>query len=317
MANKEHLLRALKSEAQNIYSNIEEIEVYFNRTTQNQFKQYEPNLRSVKTIIRLEKPAKRELKKIMSLDGDVFASKLRLFMDTIFKNLYDALYTIFLLTAEQRRTMTKKEQTGDNPLSFIGTNYLLLTLSQREIKELINKYHVSNYKAARELIVDETSPVFNTDSMIYCEYGSRFDRIREITQVIIDRAPDTIKEERVILEQQISEIIKNAIKHGNKNNPRKKVKIWYVYEPNHMRIIVEDEGSGFSNLSAWNEFNRKRNKAIDTRDIDAMMELVSWKGPTSTDEDGGNALIAALEYWDSSLVYNNKKNKVAAVKYFY
>ena len=35
----------------------------------------------------------------------------------------------------------------------------------------------------------------------------------------------------------------------------------------------------------------------------------------SEDDDGGNALFAAVEFWDSGLIYNNKRNKVAALKY--
>ena len=67
-------------------------------------------------------------------------------------------------------------------------------------------------------------------------------------------APLEIKEIN-LLEQQISEIIKNAVKHGNKCDQNKKVHVWYSFSPTHAHLIVEDEGEGFKDLEKW---KRKR-----------------------------------------------------------
>jgi serine/threonine-protein kinase RsbW len=43
----------------------------------------------------------------------------------------------------------------------------------------------------------------------------------------------------------VTEIIMNAIVHGNKENPGKKVRIYVEHDENVMRIVVTDEGEGF------------------------------------------------------------------------
>jgi len=49
----------------------------------------------------------------------------------------------------------------------------------------------------------------------------------------------------------LTEIIMNAIVHGNKENPQKKVRVYVEYDDKVMRIAVTDEGEGFEieNLS--------------------------------------------------------------------
>ena len=39
-------------------------------------------------------------------------------------------------------------------------------------------------------------------------------------------------------------------------------------------------------------------------------------GPSSDEEDGGNSLIAALEYWNGGMIFNDTKNKVGVVRWF-
>ena len=41
---------------------------------------------------------------------------------------------------------------------------------------------------------------------------------------------------------------------------------------------------------------------------------VSFRTMKSDDQDGGNALFAALEYWNGGFVYNGKRNAVAMLK---
>ncbi|THB62818.1 MAG: ATP-binding protein, partial [Spirochaetaceae bacterium] len=78
----------------------------------------------------------------------------------------------------------------------------------------------------KEIKIDEKSPLFDTKNMFYKEFPSDFRQIRYFTLLVVQKAPPAIKELN-LLEQQISEIIKNAVKHGNKNDPNKKVKVWY------------------------------------------------------------------------------------------
>lgn len=133
--------------------------------------------------------------------------------------------------------------------------------------------------------------------------------------LVVQKAPAEIKEIN-LLEQQISELIKNAVKHGNKKDPAKKIRVWASFSKNHARVIVEDEGEGFKQVEQWNEFNMKRNHCFETGDFDEIEKYFSYRTENSTDEDGGNALFAAVEYWDGGVVFNNKKNAVAVLKEF-
>lgn len=46
------------------------------------------------------------------------------------------------------------------------------------------------------------------------------------------------------------------------------------------------------------------------------MSYVSWRTERSDTYDGGNALFAALEYWNLGVVYSNARNAVAVGKTF-
>lgn len=168
---------------------------------------------------------------------------------------------------------------------------------------------------AKQIRVDENSPLFDKTGMLHKEFPSDFRQIRYFTLLIVQTAPPDIKEIN-LLEQQISEIIKNAVKHGNKCDPEKKVRVWYSFSPEHAHIIVEDEGEGFKDLEKWNAFNRDRQKCLEGEDFEALVEYVSFRGASADDNDGGNALFAALEYWNGGFVFNQRRNCVAMLKRF-
>jgi len=165
----------------------------------------------------------------------------------------------------------------------------------------------------KEIAVDENSPLFDRTGMLHKEFPSDFRQIRYFTLLIVQSAPPEIKEIN-LLEQQISEIIKNAVKHGNKCDPEKKVRVWYSFSPEHAHLIVEDEGEGFQEIERWNEFNRRRQSCLEGEDFEALAEYVSFRGEAADDNDGGNALFAALEYWNGGFVFNQRRNSVAMLK---
>ncbi|MDR2078812.1 MAG: ATP-binding protein [Treponema sp.] len=170
-------------------------------------------------------------------------------------------------------------------------------------------------KSAFEIKVDSASPLFNKADMEYEEFPSDFSRIRLYATWLIRSTPSGIWEVN-LLEQQISEIIKNAIKHGNKNNINKKIKIWYKFTAEMVHLIVEDEGDGFKDLEKWNEFNRKRLQYIYEQNFKDLGKYVSFRSADSDAYDGGNALFAAVEYWNGGFVFNEKRNAVAMKKFF-
>jgi len=165
------------------------------------------------------------------------------------------------------------------------------------------------------LQIDENHALFDKTGMFYKEFPSDFRQIRYFTLLIVQKAPPEIKEIN-LLEQQISEIIKNAVKHGNRNNPDKKVKVWYSFSTTHAHIIVQDEGDGFQGIEEWNEFNKKRIKCFQDQNFDELGNYVSYRTSRSDDNDGGNAMFAALEYWTEGVVFNDARTAIAVKKIF-
>lgn len=166
----------------------------------------------------------------------------------------------------------------------------------------------------KKLIVDDQNELFDARGMQYVSFPSDYSRIHEYTAYILTHAPELFREGN-LLHQQLSEIIKNGIKHGNKCDPEKEIRIWYDLRK-RVRIIVEDEGEGFVRLDEWNSFFYRRQLALYNEDFDTFLELASYRGPESTEEDGGNSLIAALEYWNGGMIYSADRRKVGVVRWY-
>jgi serine/threonine-protein kinase RsbW len=167
----------------------------------------------------------------------------------------------------------------------------------------------------KRIRVDGQSPLFDTSGMFHKTFPSDYRQIRYFTLLVVQKAPSEIKEIN-LLEQQISELIKNAVKHGNKSDPQKNLRVWFRFTEDSARLIVQDEGAGFTRLEEWNEFNRRRTECFRTQDFEQMAKYVSFMTEESDAHDSGNALFAALEYWDGGVVYNDARNSVAVAKGF-
>lgn len=166
----------------------------------------------------------------------------------------------------------------------------------------------------RKLIVDEHNELFDAQGMRYAEFPSDYGRIRDYAAAVLIDCPEAFLEDG-LLEQQLSEIIKNGIKHGNGCDPDRKLRVWFDLRK-RARFIVEDEGEGFTDLDSWNDFYRRRQLALYRQDFDEFLELASYRGPKSGPDDGGNSLFAALDYWNGGMIYNAAKNKVGVVRWF-
>ena len=167
----------------------------------------------------------------------------------------------------------------------------------------------------KRIIIDNNNPLLKKDGLFFKEFPSDIRQVRFFSMLVVQKAPPEIKEIN-LLEQQISELIKNAVRHGNKNDMSKKVKIWAGFGNDHAHVIVEDEGDGFKKLEEWNEFNKKRNECFANQDFEEMEKYFSFRTEESNENDGGNALFAALEYWDGGVVFTEKKNCIAVYKNF-
>jgi len=167
----------------------------------------------------------------------------------------------------------------------------------------------------KKIIIDDNHPLMNRDGMFSKEFPSDFRQIRYFTLLIVQKAPPAIKEIN-LLEQQISEMIKNAVKHGNGCDESKKIKVWYYFSETEARIIVEDEGPGFSAIDQWNQFNEERQACLIANDFEKLADYVAYTTEKSDENDGGNAMFAAVEYWDEGVVFTQKANCVAMGKHF-
>ncbi|MFP4378502.1 MAG: ATP-binding protein [Spirochaetales bacterium] len=166
-----------------------------------------------------------------------------------------------------------------------------------------------------ELKVDDGSPLLHRDGMFHKLFPSDYRQVRYFALLLVQKAPPEIKEIN-LLEQQICELLRNAIKHGNKNDPSKSVNVWFEFDTDSARLIIQDEGEGFKDLEHWNEFNRKRIECLQNENFEELAEYVSYRTNKSDDEDGGNAMFAALEYWNGGIVYSSQRNTVAVLKRF-
>lgn len=170
-------------------------------------------------------------------------------------------------------------------------------------------------EAGQGILVDEHHDLFNKIGMVPEEFPSDFKRIRYFTNLIVQRAPAEIKDIN-ILEQQISEIIKNAVKHGNRSDPAKRIKVWFSFSKFHAHLIVQDDGNGFQEIEKWNQFYRKRQQCFEKHDFDEMENYLTYRSAISDENDGGNAMFAAVEYWNCGVVYNDARNCVAVRRDF-
>ncbi len=166
-----------------------------------------------------------------------------------------------------------------------------------------------------ELKCDEQNSLFDKTHLLYKCFTSDYRLVRYYTLLVLQSAPVDL-EEKNLLEQQISEMIKNAIKHGNNCETQKKIHVWYSFSQEHAHFIIEDEGNGFQELEKWNNFNKNRIESLENNNYEEFEKYISFKTENSDEHDGGNALFAALEYWNEGIIFNNKKNGLAMYRTF-
>ncbi len=165
------------------------------------------------------------------------------------------------------------------------------------------------------ILVDDSHDLHRRDGLHYAVFSSEYLQIRYYTLLLVKNS-NLMTDERLLLEQQVSELVKNAVKHGNKCDTAKNVKIWYKFTDREARFIVQDEGPGFADIEKWNIFNEKRQEYVQKQDFSALMNYASWRTSSSDKYDGGNAMFAALEYWNMGVVYSSARNTVAVGKRF-
>lgn len=89
--------------------------------------------------------------------------------------------------------------------------------------------------------------------------SSTSENIQKITSEILNNIPNiTIKDEIYYdIKLIISELLINALLHGNKNNPNLKIYVKYEIKNNNFIFTVEDEGNGFDYMNIPNPLDNK------------------------------------------------------------
>jgi len=165
------------------------------------------------------------------------------------------------------------------------------------------------------IIQADAHPLFDKKGMYRRDIHSDLKEVHYISRIIVRKAPSGIHETD-LLEKRISEILKNAVGPGNGNDPNKKVKIWYAFDEKTARLIVEDEGEGFREVEHWNQFYRKRIEAFESQDLKEMMKHLSYRSRVNAEDDFGNALLDAVDFWNGGIVFNQRGNAVAVKRVY-
>ncbi len=87
----------------------------------------------------------------------------------------------------------------------------------------------------------------STTGEIVLSIGSRFENI-ELVQAMVDDSLDKVaidEDSRYWIGIAVREAVANAIKHGNQQDPDKKVRVKMLIDSSEMVITISDEGEGF------------------------------------------------------------------------
>ncbi|HEX8138949.1 MAG TPA: ATP-binding protein [Pyrinomonadaceae bacterium] len=124
-----------------------------------------------------------------------------------------------------------------------AVNYLRSPYDKEELCSIVEK--TLAYKLR---FVDDLKVLPYVHEKIEFELPSDVSLMNGVLQYLIERVSKlgVIKPERSNLFIALDEAFVNAVKHGNKNDPTKLVRITAELSPKEARFTVEDEGEGFN-----------------------------------------------------------------------
>jgi serine/threonine-protein kinase RsbW len=124
-----------------------------------------------------------------------------------------------------------------------AANYLRAPYNRDELREIVEQTlaHKLRY-------VDDPTVLSHTHEKIEFELPSDLALMNGVLQYLLERVSKLglIKPERSNLFVALDEAFVNAVKHGNKNDPTKLVRITAELSPKEACFTVEDEGEGFN-----------------------------------------------------------------------
>ena len=163
--------------------------------------------------------------------------------------------------------LTDEPSSDQRPISELHRKHLLVALPSHDVKpEVIKsfKFGAGNYLRVaydkdelREIVeqtlsyklryVDDPRLLSHTHEKIEFEIPSDLTLMNGVLQYLLERVAKMglVKPEQSNLFVALDEAFVNAVKHGNKNDPTKLVRVGAELSPSEACFTIEDEGEGF------------------------------------------------------------------------
>ena len=134
------------------------------------------------------------------------------------------------------------EPTIVKAFKMVAANYLRFPYNQDELRAIVEQ--TLSYKLR---YVDNPSVLSHTHEKIEFEMPSDLTLMSSVLQYLLERVAKlgVIAPEKSNLFIALDEAFVNAVKHGNKNDPTKLVRVGAELSPKEACFTIEDEGQGF------------------------------------------------------------------------
>ncbi len=168
-----------------------------------------------------------------------------------------------------------------------ASNYLRLPYNRDELRDIVERTlsHKLRY-------VDDPTVLAHIHEKIEFELPSDLSLMNGVLQYLLERVSrlGLIKPERSNLFIALDEAFVNAVKHGNKSNPQKLVRITAELSPKEACFTVEDEGEGFN-----------------------IQDIPDPRDPANLFKSSGRGVLLMYNIMDE-VEYNAQGNRVKMVK---
>jgi len=140
------------------------------------------------------------------------------------------------------RVVPSSEPTIVKAFKMVAANYLRFPYNQDELREIVEQ--TLSYKLK---YVDDPSLLSHTHEKIEFELPSDLTLMNGVLVYLLQRVAKmgVIALEKSNLFIALDEAFVNAVKHGNKNDPTKLVRVGAELSPKEASFTIEDEGEGF------------------------------------------------------------------------
>jgi len=147
----------------------------------------------------------------------------------------------------RRHLLTPVGASAEEPMivkafKMVAANYLRFPYNKDELREIVEQ--TLSYKLR---YVDDPSLLAHTHEKIEFELPSDLALMNGVLQYLLERVAKLglIAPDKSNLFIALDEAFVNAVKHGNKNDPTKLVRVGAELSPKEACFTIEDEGEGF------------------------------------------------------------------------